>query len=116
MDYRLLEFSLGLPLRQKIRNGEQRFFVRDAFRKLLPAHIVKIAKRAVVNQQREWFQRELRPYIRDVLSSPSFGSRPFFVQKEVLAEHDRYCQTLPQNSFHIWQWLNLEFWCRAFRD
>ena len=116
LDYRLLEFSLGLPLRQKIRNGEQRFFVRNAYRQLLPTHIVKVPKRAVVNPQREWFQQELQPYIRDVLSSPSFGSRPFFVQKEVLAEYDRYCQTLPQNSFHIWQWLNLELWCRAFMD
>ena len=116
LDYRLLEFSLGLPLHQKIRNGEQRFFVRDAYRKSLPKHIVETPKRAVVNPQREWFQKELQPYIRSILSSPSFGSRPFFNQKEVLAEYDRYC-TIPQkNSFHIWQWLNLELWCRAFLD
>lgn len=116
LDYRLLEFSIGLPLAQKIRNGNQRHFVRNGFKELLPEHIVKVPKRAVVNPQREWLQRELGPWVRDVLSSPSFGSRPFFDQREVLAEYDRYCQTLPQNSFHVWQWINLEYWCRAFLD
>src|SRR3989344_4507132 len=116
LDYRLLEFTLGLPLDQKIRNGEQRLFVRDAYRKSLPKHIVEVPKRAVVNPQREWFQKELRPFILEILSSKSFGSRPFFNQKEVLAEYERYCATPQKNSFHIWQWVNLELWYRAFLD
>ncbi len=116
LDYRLLEFSLGLPLEQKIRNGEQRFFVRDAYRPLLPKHIVEAPKRAVVNPQREWFQKELRPLVEGILSSKSFGERGVFDQKAVLEEYERYCSTPQKNSFHVWQWVNLELWFRAFMD
>lgn len=114
LDYRLLEFSLGLDLYQKIRNGEQRFFVRDAYRPLLPKHIVEAPKRAVVNPQREWFQKELRPMIETILNSHSFAALPYFNKKAVLDEYQEYCSEPQKNSFHVWQWINLALWHKAF--
>ncbi|MBP9711150.1 MAG: asparagine synthase (glutamine-hydrolyzing) [Candidatus Pacebacteria bacterium] len=117
LDYRLVEFCMSLSLDQRIRNGEQRFFVRNAFRDKLPKHIVDTPKRAVVNPQREWLGKELRPWVENILSSKSFGERPFFNQTEVLEEYKNYCDsTQKTNSFHIWQWVNMELWARAFLD
>ena len=86
--------------------------------KLLPKDVVWAPKRAVPSPQREWFKKELRPWIESILSSKSFGRRPYFDQQKVLAEYRRYCESpeTPKNSFHIWQWINLEFWLRAFFD
>jgi asparagine synthase (glutamine-hydrolysing) len=117
LDHRLISFCMSLPLNQRIREGEQRFFVRNAFKGKLPEHIVRTPKRAVVNPQREWFKKELRPWIEDILASASFGERPYFDQKAVLAEYRAYCEDPhPRNSFHIWQWLNMELWLRTFFD
>ncbi len=117
IDHRIVSFAMSLPLEQRIRAGEQRFFVREALKGRLPEHIVKTPKRAVVNPQREWFKKELRPWILDILSSKSFGERHLFDQRAVLEEYDAYCKAEKNpNSFHIWQWVNLELWFRAFFD
>lgn len=118
LDYRLVEFGLSLPVNQKIRNGHQRYFMRKAMDRLLPKDVVWAPKRAIPSPQREWFKKELKPWIRSVLQSKSFGSRPYFNQKMVLAEYEKYIRTpeTPKNSFHIWQWLHLEHWLRAYFD
>jgi hypothetical protein len=69
------------------------------------------------NPQRAWFQKDLRPWLKGILSSKSFGSRKYFNQKKCLAEFEKYCRVPnPVNSFHIWQWVGLELWHRAFID
>ena len=116
LDHRIVEFAFSLPFRQKMRAGELRFFMRDAFRQRAP-HIMNVPKRAVPDPQRDWLKKELRPWVLEILNSQSFGSRDYFNQKEVLAEYQRYVVAKePVNSFHIWQWLNLELWFREFID
>lgn len=118
LDYRLVEFGFSLSNHQKIRNGEQRYFARMALKKMLPGFVGGAVKRAVPSPQREWFKDELRPWVHSILSSKSFGQRPYFNQKEVLSEYKRYCATpgVPANSFHIWQWIHLETWLRTYFD
>lgn len=116
IDYRLIEFGLSLEPEQKIRNGEQRFFAREASKNILPKFVGRAPKRAVPSPQREWFKKELRPWVNSILSSKSFGERPYFDQKKVLAEYERYCNSPVYNSFHIWQWIHLEIWMRTFFD
>ena len=117
LDHRIVEFAFSLPPRQKIRNGEQRFFMREAFRSRLSPSIVNAPKRAVPDPQRAWLKGALRPWAEEALSSPEFGRRAYVDQKRALAEYRRYCETKDAaNSFHIWQWLNMEMWFRQLID
>ena len=119
VDYRLIELGLSLSASQKIRNGTQRFFMRKALANIMPKFVLRAPKRAVPSPQREWFKKELRPWIRSILSSNSFGRRSYFNQDRVLKEYDSYCRApigAHTNSFHIWQWLHLELWLRKYFD
>ena len=117
LDHRLVEFAFSLPVEQRIRGGSQRFFMREAAMKLLPKIISHSPKRSLPNPQRAWFQKELRPWIWSILSSRSFKSRKYFNQEKVLREYQNYIhQKNPANAFHIWQWLSVELWFRAFID
>ncbi|MBI4114841.1 MAG: asparagine synthase (glutamine-hydrolyzing) [Candidatus Niyogibacteria bacterium] len=117
VDYRFIEYGLSLPMYQKIRNGEQRHFMRRALKKYMPEFVRKAPKRAVPSPQREWFQKTLSPWIFSVFSSKSFASRPYFNQSAVLEEYTRYSRAKHNpNSFHIWQWLHLELWLRKYFD
>lgn len=118
LDYRLVELGLWAPNNQKIRNGIQRFFIRKAAKKILLPYVRKAPKRAVPSPQRNWFKKELRPWILSILSSKSFREHNYLNQNKVLEEYERYCRTpgIPKNSFHIWQWLHLEYWLRAYFD
>lgn len=116
IDYRLIELGLGATAGQKINNGVQRFFMRQAARKILPPYVRNAPKRSVPSPQRNWFKKELRPWVLSVLSSKSFKEHGYFDQNKVLREYKRYCQTpgVPKNSFHVWQWLHLEYWLRTY--
>ena len=117
LDKRLVEFAFSLPLRQRIRKGQQRFFLRNAFHGILPEVITNRPKASVVDPQREWLRTDLQPWVYKILSSKSFHERGYFDQKTVLKEYELYCNNkYNKNSFHIWQWINLELWLRKFFD
>lgn len=118
LDHRLVTLGLALPSHFKIRGGVQRHYMRQAVKGLVPERVLNAPKRPVPSPQREWFKKELQPWIHSILSSKSFKSRPYFNQKEVLKEYDRYCNTpgVPANSFHIWQWIFFEMWLRKYFD
>ena len=119
VDYRLMELGLSLAGSQKIRGGQQRYFMRKALEGIMPQFVLKAPKRAVPSPQREWFKKELRPWIMSVFSSKSFGKRPYFNQQKIIKEYSSYCRApvgAHTNSFHIWQWLHLELWLRKYFD
>jgi asparagine synthase (glutamine-hydrolysing) len=91
--------------------------MRKAFEKILPEYVGKAPKRPVPSPQREWFRKELQQWVYSILSSKSFGERPYFDQKKVIEEFNLYCGAQRNsNSFHIWQWIHLESWLRTFID
>ncbi|PIR89051.1 MAG: asparagine synthase (glutamine-hydrolyzing) [Candidatus Harrisonbacteria bacterium CG10_big_fil_rev_8_21_14_0_10_40_38] len=117
LDKRLVEFAFSLPIEQRVRNGSMRFIMREAAKDIIPESIANTPKRSLPNPQRFWFQDELKNWISDILNSSSFKERPYFSHKKVLQEYKQYCETKnPKNSFHIWQWLNIELWHRVFID
>ena len=118
LDHRLVALGLALPTYFKIRGGVQRYYMRQAMKGLVPERVLNAPKRPVPSPQREWFKKELQPWVHSILSSKSFKSRPYFNQKEVLKEYGRYCNTsgVPANSFHIWQWIFFEMWLRKYFD
>jgi len=117
LDYRLVEFGLAASAYHKISGGHQKYFMRKAFEKILPEYVGKAPKRPVPSPQREWFRKELQQWVYSILSSKSFGERPYFDQKKVIEEFNLYCGAQRNsNSFHIWQWIHLESWLRTFID
>jgi asparagine synthase (glutamine-hydrolysing) len=117
LDHRIVEFAFSLPLNQRIRNGHMRYFMRNAAMKYLPKELARTPKRSVPMPQREWSQKELKPWITSILTSPSFKAREYFNQREVIKEYNRFCREKnPKNAFHIWQWVSIEMWHRAFID
>ena len=118
IDYRLVELGLAIHGSQKINNGIQRYFMRQAAKKILPKYIRNEPKRPVPSPQRNWFKTELRPWVSSILSSKSLKEHGYLDQNKVLEEYRHYCQTpgVPPNSFHIWQWLHLEYWLKTYFD
>jgi asparagine synthase (glutamine-hydrolysing) len=58
LDRRLVEFCIGVPEDQYLRNGQQRWLIRRAMQGLLPDSVVSNTKRGA--QAADWFQRLTR--------------------------------------------------------
>jgi asparagine synthase (glutamine-hydrolysing) len=107
LDYRLVEFAFSLPLDFKIKDGINKWMVRDIASKYLPGDLVFAPKRALQTPQREWLANELHQYVLEnievIKNSPLSN---WFNETALDAEYQKYQSGNHESSFHIWQWVN----------
>jgi asparagine synthase (glutamine-hydrolysing) len=117
LDYRLVEFLFQLPFDYKIRNGITKYILRKAMEGKMPNEIVnRKDKKGFPTPVDVWFKRELKENAKALLTSASFKGRGIFDQKKVLHVLEEHCQGKIDYSWHIWRWINLEFWFQRFID
>ena len=116
LDHRLVEFGFGIP--EKFLFGEQgsKLLFRKLLAKRAPSSVAYASKRSVQSPQREWLGTGWRALVEQVLTSDSFRSRGWVDPAQAQAAYNAYLHGRQENSFFIWQWLNLELWARTFLD
>jgi asparagine synthase (glutamine-hydrolysing) len=73
LDYRLVAYSLSLPMRAKIGGGYTKRIIRDALADLMPPEIVTRKSKIGFNSPIvDWMRGQLKPYLQDMINSESF--------------------------------------------
>lgn len=116
LDHRLVEFGFALPHRLLLGAQGSKLLFRRLLERKVSASVAYAAKRSVQSPQREWLGKAWRPLVESVLMSESFKSRGWVDAKRAAAAYHEYCSGVQENSFFIWQWLNLELWARVYLD
>lgn len=75
VDYRLVEWSMRLPLRYKIRNGQTKYLLKKALSRYLPADLVYQPKRGFGVPIAQWLRGPLRSWCEDLLHDSTVMSR-----------------------------------------
>ncbi len=98
-----------------IHTGYTKAVLRRAMQGILPESIrLRTDKMGFVTSERVWLSGALKPWIKDVVNSPTFRQLPYFDVNQIitaLAEHDTHRRDL---TFLAWRWINLELWLRQF--
>lgn len=116
LDHRLVEFGFAVPSRHLLdASGSKALFRRIAAR-WIPGEVAGAVKRSVQSPQREWLAGPWRGLVEDVLASESFAAREWVDPKSARRVYKDYLDGARDNSFFLWQWLNLEWWARTFLD
>lgn len=117
LDYRLVEFAFSLPWEQKLSGGTTKCVLRSALQKILPEAVkARRDKIGFSTPEDEWFRTTLKETAVEIIESESFRQRPFFDVCKVKGELTAHLQGKKNSSIHIWRWINLELWLRAFID
>ena len=117
LDHRLIEFALGLPPELYFLHGRTKGIVREAMRGLMDDDVRLATKRSIQAPQALWLMQEpMKSYIDGLLDSESFASRGLFDVPKAKAAFARFCDGAFDNSFFVWQWINVEEWFRLFID
>ncbi|NPV85836.1 MAG: asparagine synthase (glutamine-hydrolyzing) [Anaerolineae bacterium] len=116
LDHRLLAYEFSLPPEDYIENGITKAILRRATRRLLPDVVRTAAKRQVQTPQREWFRNQLRDWVREQIDTKSFWERGWVERKAGLSAMQAFFNGEGDNSFFLWQWINLEIWAKTFID
>ena len=104
LDYRLVEFAFAQPLDYKIKDGVQKYLLRDLVSEHLSSNISLAPKRPLQTPMREWLGNELAPWVQEALMT--LKSHSWFDEKALQVAFEKYKAGEQDSSFHIWQWVN----------
>ncbi len=108
LDHRLVELALRQPADRKIHGGAHKWLLRQIARHLLPEGVVEAPKRPLQTPQREWLRAELRDWADGCIETAlSHWGSSWLDPKLVRQSWRNYLQGEGDNSFFVWQWINL---------
>ena len=117
LDHRIIELGMSMKDDEYFRGGLTKAPIRNAMKHFLPDFVLNGQKRSVQAPQAEWLKHDnLKEMIIDLLSSVSFKNRGIFNQRKVLSSYNEFLKYGSNNTFHIWQWINLESFFKIFVD
>ena len=107
LDYRLVEYAFAQPIDFKIKNGVQKYMLRDIVGEYLSDTISYAPKRPLQTPQREWLANELKDEVSTIIDSIKDSNfKHWFNLEKLENEWQQYINGDQESSFHIWQWLS----------
>jgi asparagine synthase (glutamine-hydrolysing) len=113
LDHRLFELALRQPGDRKINGGTRKWLLRRIARRTLPGPVTEAPKRAMQTPQREWLRGPLQDWARELVAEAlqEYGGT-WLDKKKVSAACENYFGAGGDNSFFLWQWINLGLMAR----
>jgi asparagine synthase (glutamine-hydrolysing) len=116
-DHRLVEFALSLPYGYNFHDGHTKSVVRSAMADSMDDKVRLAPKRSINAPQGPWLTKEpMRSYVEELIQSSSFADRGIFDPEKVSEAFEDFRTGSYENSFFVWQWINVEEWFRTFID
>ncbi len=117
LDHRLVEYALSIPASHYFLNGRSKSILREALAGAMDDEVRLATKRSIQAPQGPWLRAEpMRSYVAGLIESDSFAARGLFDVPAVKSAFTKFCAGAYDNSFFVWQWINVEQWFRTFVD
>jgi asparagine synthase (glutamine-hydrolysing) len=109
LDHKVVELALSMPSSLKYRDGETKYVLKRAAEGILPREIIYRQKAGFCGSSRNMLSPRLLQFSQQVLPAASI-IREHFEPRAVQALLDDQRDRRADNSFKIWNLLNLALW------
>jgi asparagine synthase (glutamine-hydrolysing) len=112
LDHHVFEFAAAIPLQYKIKAGQTKYVLRQAFAELVPPAAVKRPKKGFPVPTRVWLRGPLAKEVADLLQTPPltrYFKRTYI--RKLLAEHQA---GQADHSRKIWVLVIFALWLQQF--
>ena len=110
LDHKLVEFTMDIPMKWKIKGGETKYLLKKALQDLLPDDILYRKKMGFAAPMAEWLRGELGQRAEKcVLTSPLLD-RDFLNRDNITKQFRDHMEGRCDNSLHLWTLYNLTAW------
>ena len=110
LDYRLIEYTMSLPLSLKLKGWTPKYIFKQAMRGIVPDAIVNRVKQPFAAPIEDWLRTGLGPFARHVILNSNLRSRRLFrydAIERILSAHERGDAN---HGVQIWTLMNLSAW------
>ena len=117
LDHRLIELGLSLEEESYFKGGLTKSIIRNVMQNKLPNTIRLSQKRSIQAPQAEWLSTPaVSGMVLDIINSNAFKERGIFNFKKIYSAFNDFLKYGAPNTFHIWQWINIEKFFQIFID
>ena len=117
LDYRLVEYALGLPYRMKIRGYSTKWVLREALKPLLPPAVYnRRDKRGFPTPVAPWFRGPLRADVEKRLNAGAFLDAGMVDRTELRRIIDEHMSGKRNNERSLFRLLTLDCWLRTYGE
>jgi asparagine synthase (glutamine-hydrolysing) len=116
LDHKLVEYSMRLPERMKLRGFTTKRILRESMKDVLPKHILSRRKMGFPVPVGAWFRGAFRHVIDEYVLGERAVSRGLFDEGFVRRMVNSHQAGAENHSERLWALVNLEMWQRQFID
>jgi asparagine synthase (glutamine-hydrolysing) len=110
LDHRLVEFCAQLPAEYKIRNGIQKYILKEIVHKYIPKQMMERPKMGFGIPVGEWLTNELKSHIDEHLSETAINKYGVLNYQVVSKMLNNFYKGEDKNPDRIWIILMLQMW------
>ena len=110
LDHQVVEFAARLPRDHKYTLTQGKRLLRRLAGRYLPSAILQRPKQGFAVPLASWLQKELRPWMEEILLSKSCRQRGFFVPSRLQQMMSEHLKGQRDYSQQLWAMLVLELW------
>ena len=110
LDHRVIEFLAQLPSSFKIRDGVNKWLLKEVVHRYIPRELMERPKRPFIAPLMVWFREDLKEQLRYYLSEKSLTATGVFAAGPIVRLRDQYLAGRNVNYQKLWQVLMFQLW------
>lgn len=110
LDHKLIEFLSQLPSSFKIRNGVNKWLLKQVVHRYIPQSLMERPKRPFIAPLMIWFRKDLSDQLRHYLSEHSLSKTSVFNHEPIIRLREDYLNGKKVNYQKLWQVLIFQLW------
>lgn len=117
LDYRIVEFALGLPINYKYRNGVRKHALKQVLSKYIPNHLVDRPKTGFAMPTSKWLREELKVHT-DRLLNPQYIIKQGIFNPDITSNILHVFKNKPNKYVDklVWTLLIFQLWHERYMD
>jgi asparagine synthase (glutamine-hydrolysing) len=110
LDHRVIEYLAQLPSSFKIRNGVNKWLLKQVVHRYIPKELMERPKKPFIAPLMVWFKDDLKEQLKYYLSESSLSKTGVFDHAPIIKLRDEYLAGRKVNYQKLWQVLMFQLW------
>ena len=110
LDHKLVELAWQLPFNMKIRNGVNKWCLRELLYKRVPKHLIERPKMGFGVPIGEWLRGPLRDWTENLLNEKKIKESGYFDSVEIQKKWQEHLTGQYNWHYFLWNILMFESW------